>query len=79
VLRPDGRVLAFFHGRLTGPETAFSRFQLGDADELVALESGNFPVRKVYQTRQVETFFEGYSSMRFFLGKDNVREVIAVR
>ncbi len=79
VLRPDGLVLAFFHGRLEGPETAFARFQLGDADELVALDSGTFPVRKVYQTRQVETFFEGYSSMRFFLGKDNVREVIAVR
>lgn len=79
VLRPDGRVLAFFHGRLEGPETAFGRFQLGDADELVAHNSGDFPVRKVYQTRQVESFFEGYSSMRFFLGKDNVREVIAVR
>ncbi|MGA7156695.1 MAG: class I SAM-dependent methyltransferase [Acidobacteriaceae bacterium] len=79
VLRPDGLVLAFFHGRLTGPETVFARFQLGDPDELVALNSGDFPVRKTYQTRQVETFFEGYSSMRFFLGKDNVREVIAIR
>ena len=30
VLRPDGMLLAFFHGRLAGPETAFARFQLGD-------------------------------------------------
>ena len=79
VLRPDGLLLAFFHGRLTGPETVFSRFQLGDSDELVALDSGAFPVRQVYQTRQVEKFLEGYSSVRFFLGKDNVREVIALR
>jgi SAM-dependent methyltransferase len=79
VLRPDGRLLAFFHSRLEGPETAFARFKLGDADELVALDSGTFPVRKTYQNRQLEKFFEGYSSMRFFLGKDNVREVIAVR
>ena len=79
MLRPDGRLLAFFHSRLEGPETAFARFQLGDADELVALDSGTFPVRKTYQNRQLEKFFEGYSSMRFFLGKDNVREVIAVR
>ncbi len=79
VLRPDGRLLAFFHGRLEGPETAFARFQLGDPDELVALDSGSFPVRKVYNTRQVEKFLEGYSSTRFFLGKDNVREVLAVR
>ena len=79
VLRPDGKLLAFFHGRLAGPETAFSRFQLGDSDDLLALDSGNFPVRQVYQNRQVEKFLEGYSSVRFFLGKDNVREVIAVR
>jgi SAM-dependent methyltransferase len=79
VLRPDGKLLAFFHGRLIGPETAFSRFQLGDGDSLLALDSGNFPVRQVYQTRQVEQLLEGYSSVRFFLGKDNVREVIAIR
>ena len=79
VLRPDGKLLAFFHGRLSGPETAFCRFQLGDRDDLLALDSGNFAVRQVYQTRQVEKFLEGYSSVRFFLGKDNVREVIAVR
>ena len=79
VLRPDGMILAFFHGRLEGPETAFARYQLTDADELIALESGSFPVRKVFNTRQVEKFLGGYTSTRFFLGKDNVREVIAVR
>jgi SAM-dependent methyltransferase len=79
VLRPDGKLLAFFHARLTGPETVFSRFQLGDSDSLLAFDSGNFPVRQVYQTRQVEKLLEGYSSIRFFLGKDNVREVIATR
>jgi SAM-dependent methyltransferase len=79
VLRPEGRLLAFFHSRLEGPETAFARYQLGDADELVALDSGSFPVRKTFQNRQLEKFFEGYTSIRFFLGRDNVREVIAVR
>jgi hypothetical protein len=79
VLRPEGMLLAFFHSRLEGPETAFSRFQLADTDTLIARDSGTFPVRKIYQNRQVEKFFEGFSSTRFFLGKDNVREVIAVR
>jgi len=79
VLRPEGRLLAFFHSKLDGTETAFSRYQLSDSDDLQVLDSGNFPVRQVYQTRQVERFLEGFSSMRFFLGRDNVREVIAVR
>ena len=50
-----------------------------DSDDLLVLDGGNFPVRQVYQTRQVERFLEGFSNVRFFLGKDNVREVIAVR
>jgi len=79
VLRPDGLLLAFFQGRPTGPETAFSRYQLSDSDDLEVSGSGNFPVLQVYQTRQVEKFLEGFSSIRFFLGKDNVREVIAIR
>jgi SAM-dependent methyltransferase len=79
VLRPEGKLLAFFHGRLEGPETSFSRYQLSNDDDLVLIESGNFPVRQIYQNRQVEKFLEGYSSFRFFLGKDNVREVLAVR
>jgi SAM-dependent methyltransferase len=79
VLRPEGRLLAFFHGKLTGPETAFSRYQLSDSDDLIVMGAGDVPVRQVYQTRQVEKFLEGFSNVRFFLGKDNVREVIAVR
>jgi SAM-dependent methyltransferase len=79
VLRPDGRLLAFFHGRADGPGTTFSRYQLTDSDNLVMLNSGNFPVHAIYQTRQIEKFLDGYGSVRFFLGKDNVREVTAVR
>jgi len=79
VLQPDGRLLAFFHGRKEGPETTFSRFQLTDSNNLLVQKSGEFPIQEVYQTRQVERFLDGYSSVRFFLGRDNVREVIAVR
>jgi SAM-dependent methyltransferase len=79
VLRPEGRLLAFFHGRADGPGTAFSRYQLTDSDNLIMLGSGHYPVQAIYQTRQIERFLQGYSSIRFFLGKDNVREVMAIR
>jgi len=79
VLRPEGRLLAFFHSRRDGTDISFSRYQLSDSDDLLVLDSGNLTVTEVYQTRQVEQFLEGFSSVRFFLGKDNVREVIAVR
>jgi hypothetical protein len=79
VLRPGGMLLAFFHSRMSGPETAFSRHQLTDTDDLLVLDSASFPVRAIYQVRQVENLIEGYNSMRFYVGKDNVRELIAVR
>jgi SAM-dependent methyltransferase len=79
VLRPDGRLLAFFHGKTEGPGTHFSRYQLTDTDNLIMMPSGSFPVVAVYQTRQIEKFLEGFSDTRFFLGKDNMREVRAIR
>lgn len=79
VLRPQGRLLALFHGRTEGPETAFSRYQLTDGDQLHVTSAGDYPVLQIYQPRQLEKLLEQFSSTRFFLGKDNVREVIAIR
>ena len=79
VLRPQGRLLALFHGRSDGPEASFARYQLTDSDQLNIHAAGDYPVLQVYQMRQIEKFLEGFSSTRFFLGKDNMREVTAVR
>lgn len=79
VLRPEGRLLALFHGRTEGEEASFSRYQLTDNDQLHVVSAGEYPVRQVYQMRQIEKLLEAFSSTRFFLGKDNMREVIAVR
>lgn len=79
VLRPDGRLLAFFHSKPDGPGTNFSRYHLTDGDNLMMAPAGDFPIVGVYQNRQIEKFLEGYSDTRFFLGKDNVREVRAIR
>lgn len=79
VLRPSGRLLAFFHGAKPDASLPFARYQLTDTEQLLLLASGTFPVQQTYQTRQIEKFLAGYASFRFFLGKDNVREVIAIR
>lgn len=79
VLREQGRLLALFHGRAEGPEAAFSRYQLSESDQLHIISAGDYPVRQVYQMRQIEKLLDGFGSTRFFLGKDNIREVTAVR
>lgn len=79
VTRPEGRLLGFFHGKTDGPEAGYARYQITNKEELKLLGSEPFPIRQVIQNRQIERYLEGFSTIRFFQGSDNVREVMAVR
>ena len=79
VMRPEGRLLGFFHGKTEGPENGYARFQLTEKPELKILGNEPLPVRQVLQNRQIERYLEGFGTIRFFQGTDNVREVLAIR
>ena len=79
VLQPGGRILAFFHSKPTGPDTEFCRYHLTDTDVVEMQRAGNFPLLHTYNNRQIENFFSAFSNYRFFLAKDNLREVIVTR
>jgi SAM-dependent methyltransferase len=78
-LRPGGRILALFHSKVSGPETAFCRYHLTDSDMIEMQESEAFPIRRVYTNRKIENLFSAFSNYRFFLAKDNLYEVIITR
>ena len=79
VLQPGGRILAFFHSKPTGPDTEFCRYHLTDSDVVDMQRAGNFPLLHTYNNRQIENLFSAFSNYRFFLAKDNLREVIVTR
>jgi len=79
VLQDGGVMLAFFHTKKDGQDTAFSRYHLTDTEAVEMQRAGNFPVLQVYNNRQIENMLSGFSSYRFFLAKDNLREVIITR
>lgn len=79
VTRPEGRLLGFFHGKADGPNVGYARYQLTDGPELRIVGSEPLPVRQTLQNRQIEKYLEGFSTVRFFQGTDNVREVLAIR
>lgn len=79
VLSEKGQVLAFFHSKNTGPETAFSRYHVMDGDVLSVQPGPEHPVLTVYQNRQAETLLQDLGACRFLLAKDNMREVVATR
>ena len=76
VLQADGHLLAFFHGKMTGEETILSRYHLTASDYLEVQRLGGLPVLHTLSTRQIEQLFSAFSSCRFFLAKDALREVI---
>jgi SAM-dependent methyltransferase len=79
VLQPGGQLLAFFHSKDTGPEVAFRRYHLTDTPNVEMQLAGNQPLLRAFNNRQIEKFLEQFSSTKFFLAKDSLREVVAVR
>ena len=79
VMVRDGQLLAFFHTRDVGAETVFCRYHLTDGDVVEMQRAGDYPLVQIYNNRQIERLFSSFSSYRFFLAKDNLREVIVAR
>ncbi|MGH9466020.1 MAG: class I SAM-dependent methyltransferase [Terriglobales bacterium] len=79
VLRPGGTVLSYFHTRDAGPEAPFVRYHIYD-DETLELRPGRSQrLQRIFNNRHVENLFHGYRSVKFFLARDNLREVIAIK
>jgi hypothetical protein len=79
VTEEHGLVLAFFHTKDTGADSAFCRYHLTDSEVVEMQRAGDYPVRAIYSNRQVENLLSAFRTYRFFLAKDNLREVIATR
>jgi len=78
VMEPGGLMLAFFHAT-TDSTTHFCRYHLTDEDVVEMQRAGDYPVLHIYSNRKIENLLSAFSSYRFFLAKDSLREVIATR
>ncbi len=78
VMEPGGLMLAFFHAT-KGPESAFCRYHLTDTDVVEMQKAGNYPLLHIYSNRKIENMLSEFSTYRFFLAKDSLREVIITR
>lgn len=79
VTQPGALLLGFFHTRESGPECTYCRYHLTDEPTVQMQQNGNYQVLRVYNNRSIERLFADFSSYKFFLAKDNVREVIVTR
>jgi hypothetical protein len=85
-------LLAFFHTREAGPDAPYYRYHITgtDALEMHALnarpgarkeptKARSFALQRVFNNRHIENLFRDFASIKFFLSRDNVREVLVVR
>jgi SAM-dependent methyltransferase len=95
VLKPGGMLLSFFHTKDAGPDSPCYRFHIVGPDTLemqrivgradsrrgyTGTASGDgFQLQRVFNNRHIETLFRDFASIKFFLARDNVREVLVVR
>lgn len=76
---PGGQVLAFFHTRTRGEETAYCRFHLTSGDDVEMQLAEQFPIQRAFTNRSIERLFAAWSGYRQFLAKDSVSELIITR
>jgi SAM-dependent methyltransferase len=90
-MRPGGTLLGFFHTKDAGPEAPYFRYHVSPNPESVVLQpvwkvqEGRglkqplFRLQRVFANRHIENLFKDFASLKFFLARDNVREVLAKR
>ena len=90
VMKPGGLLLAFFHTRDAGPDAACYRFHITATDMLEmqevrmpstgrGRESEALALQRVFNNRHIENLFRDFASIKFFLARDAIREVLVVR
>ncbi len=87
-MKPGGILLAFFHMKDAGTEVPYSRYHVAGEDVLelqpVMVKNGSggaslVKLQRVFNNRHIENLFRDYASLKFFLARDNIREVLVVR
>ncbi len=91
VMKPGGVLLAFFHTQDAGPDSTCYRYHVTDSDMLdmqevkfalpgrSASEKQSPRPQRVFNNRHIENLFRDFASIKFFLARDAMREVLVVR
>jgi hypothetical protein len=79
ILRPGGGMLTFFHALPRGEMVQVYRYEIEDAESLRLQVRQTRPLPHTFNNRSLERLFENFHLVKFFLTRDHLREVIAVR
>ena len=78
-MKPSAILFSFFHTKDAGAEAPFYRYNIASKDTLEMQPAGPYKLQRVFNNRHVENLFRDFNSIKFFLGRDNIREVLVIR
>jgi hypothetical protein len=79
VMRPNAYLLAFFTADERATQVPSYGFRIGDNKTIVLTDRGIRPTGQVFNNRNLEKLFGKFDSVKFFLTRENLREVIVRR
>jgi hypothetical protein len=79
LMRPKSYLLAFFTARDRVTEVQSHAFRIVDNKTILLTERGMRPTAQVFNNRNLEKLFAKFDSVKFFLTRENLREVIVHR
>jgi hypothetical protein len=76
VMRPGGIILAFFNSDEKAARIPIYNYRIQDSKTLLQIPRGGSQPAQYFNNRSLEKLFERASSLKFFLTRDSLREVI---
>lgn len=79
ITKPRAALLVFFHTAEPGRHVPVCRSQIRNLDSLQMSPRGQFILKRPLNNRNIERLFRAFHSLKFFLARDGLREVLVVR
>lgn len=79
ILRPQSYLLAFFNANEKTPAVPEFNYRIRDSKTLLLSQRGIRPPAQFFNNRAIERLFQKYNSIKFFLTRNSLREVIVRR
>jgi len=79
IARPGSYLLAFFHSEVKPDAVPCYSFRIEDFNVLQVAEGGAHRPAQLFNNRSLEKLFQRFESVKFFLTREHLREVIVKR
>jgi hypothetical protein len=79
VLRPKAALLAFFHAEEKASTIPVYSYKIVDSKTLALATRGQRKPSQFFNNRSLEKLFQNFQSVKFFLTRDHLREILVKR